>query len=116
MADRMGATRTSVVTLSLCALLFVFSDHALCGLAAVFLFNMTMPLTLFAMARLFPGARGFAFGALTFALFLGYLPTHLGLPTPFAGCGWWYAVEAILSLILLVAGLLACRPRGGEGA
>ena len=113
-ADRVGALRASVVTLSLCAFLFLFSDYALCGLAAVFLFNMTMPLTLFAMARLFPGARGFAFGTLTFALFLGYLPTHLGLPVPFAGSTWWYAVEAGLSLLLLIAGLLACRERGGH--
>lgn len=114
LADRMGATRASALTLSLCAILFLLSDVAVCGLLAVFLFNMTMPLTLFAMARLFPGARGFAFGTLTFALFLGYLPTHLGLPIPFAGAGWWYAIEAILSLILLVAGLAACRPTGGE--
>ncbi len=114
LADRMGAVRASVVTLSLCALLFLFSDIALCGLLAVFLFNMTMPLTLFAMARLFPGARGFAFGTLTFALFLGYLPTQLSLPIPFAGQGWWYAVEAVISLLLLVAGLLACRESGGE--
>lgn len=113
LADRMGAIRASVVTLSLCAFLFLFSDHALCGLAAVFLFNMTMPLTLFAMARLFPGARGFAFGTLTFALFLGYLPTHLGLPVPFSGSTWRYAVEAGISLLLLIAGLLACREKKG---
>ena len=112
--DRLGAIRASVASLSLCAVLFLFSDVAVCGLLAVFLFNMTMPLTLFAMARLFPGARGFAFGTLTFALFLGYLPAALSLPVPFAGEGWWYAAEAILSLILLVAGLLACR-RGGDG-
>lgn len=114
LADRLGAVRASVASLSLCALLFLFSDHAVCGLLALFLFNMTMPLTLFAMARLFPGARGFAFGTLTFALFLGYLPTHLGLSAPFAGQAWWYAAEAVLSLVLLVAGLLACRERGGR--
>ena len=114
LADRMGALRASVVTLSMCALLFLFSDLPLCGLAAVFLFNMTMPLTLFAMARLFPGARGFAFGTLTFALFLGYLPTHLRLDVPFAEKTWWYAIEAGLSLILLIVGLLACRVQGGD--
>ena len=116
LADRMGAGRASVVTLSLCALLFLFSENPVCGLLAVFLFNMTMPLTLFAMARLFPGARGFAFGTLTFALFLGYLPTQLSLPVPFAGQGWWYAIEAVISLLLLAAGLLACRDSGGEKA
>lgn len=114
LADRIGPVRASSLTLSLCAILFLFSDQPLCGLLAVFLFNMTMPLTLFAMARLFPGARGFAFGTLTFALFLGYLPTHLGLPVPFVGQGGWYAAEAVLSLILLIAGLWACRPSGGD--
>lgn len=116
LADRMGAVRASVASLSLCALLFLFSDIAVCGLLAVFLFNMTMPLTLFAMARLFPGARGFAFGALTFALFLGYLPTALSLPVPFDGSGRWYAAEAMLSLLLLIAGLLACRTKEGGKA
>lgn len=116
LADRLGAMRTTVLSLSLCAVLFCFSHVPLCGVLAILLFNMTMPLTLFAMARVFPGARGFAFGLLTFALFLGYLPTHLALPVPFAGVTWWYAVEALLSLGLLIAGLLACRPRtGGDG-
>ena len=116
LADRLGAVRASVLSLSLCGVLFLFCGNPVCGVLAVFLFNMTMPLTLFAMARIFPGARGFAFGTLTFALFLGYLPTHLDVPVPFAGQGWWYAVEAVLSLILLIAGLLACHTRnGGDG-
>ncbi len=113
-ADRFGALRASVVSLLLCAALFLVADNPICGLAAVFLFNMTMPLTLSAMARLFPGACGFAFGTLTFALFLGYLPTHLSLPVPFAGNGWWYAAQTLLSLLLLAVGLLACRAPRGE--
>jgi len=113
LADRLGAVRASVLSLSLCGILFLFSGNPVCGVLSVFLFNMTMPLTLFAMARVFPGARGFAFGMLTFALFLGYLPTHLDLPVPFAGQGWWYAIEAVISLALLVAGLLACYTRDG---
>ncbi len=114
LADRFGALPTAAVTLSASAVLYAFSEHAVCGLLAVLLFNMTMPLTLFAMAELFPGARGFAFGTLTFALFLGYLPTWLGLPVPFAGRGWWYAIQALLSLLLLTAGLLAGRKKGGD--
>ncbi len=112
LADGFGAMRASLVTLSLSTVLYIFSANPVCGLLSIFLFNMTMPLTLFAMARLFPGARGFAFGSLTFAIFLGYLPTGLSLPVPFAGCGWWYAVEALVSLLLLLTGLWACRPRG----
>ena len=54
------------------------------GTAAVLLFNMTMPLTLWAAARLLPQARGFAFGLLTFGLFLGFLPVAFGAP-PLSG-------------------------------
>ncbi len=112
LADRFGEMRTAVVSLAICSVLFLFSENAVCGIAAIFLFNMTMPLTLFAMARLFPGARGFAFGALTFALFLGCVPTFLSLPTPFSEQVWFHALEAAVSLILLTVGLTACRERG----
>ncbi len=111
LADRFGATGTALVSLSLCSVLFLFSENPACGLLAIFLFNMTMPLTLFAMAALFPGARGFAFGTLTFALFLGSLPTLLGLPIPFFAQTWFSALEAALSLGLLLVGLTAGRGR-----
>ncbi len=114
LADKFGAIPSSVATLSLSAVLFIFSSNPICGILAIFLFNMTMPLTLFAMSKLFNGAKGFAFGILTFAIFIGYLPAHFSLPVPFGGQGWWYAVEALISLALLTVGLLACRPKGGE--
>ncbi len=111
LADRFGARRTALVSLALCSILFLFMENAVCGIVAIFLFNMTMPLTLFAMAGIFPGAHGFAFGTLTFALFLGCVPTFLSLPIPFQGRAWFHALEAVVSLILLIAGLWACRER-----
>ena len=77
-ADRFGLTRTAVVTLAASAALFCFAGTPGWGLAAIFLFNMSMPLTLAGAARLLPGARGFAFGLLTFALFLGLIPVYRG--------------------------------------
>ena len=74
------------------------------GTAAVFLFNMTMPITLWAAARLIPGAKGFAFGLLTFALFLGFLPTWLGWPSVLIQ-PWAMALTALVSAILLLLGL-----------
>ncbi len=112
LADKFGAVRTSVLTLSLCSVLFVFSEHAAFGLLSIFLFNMTMPITLFAMAKLFSGARGFAFGCLTFALFLGCVPNFLSMPTPFYGEVAFHSAEAAVSLLLLVAGLVAGDERG----
>lgn len=79
-ADRFGPALTAAVTLTASAALFCFAGHPVCGTAAVFLFNMSMPLTLTGAARLLPGARGFAFGLLTFALFLGLVPVYLGAP------------------------------------
>ncbi len=111
LADRFGAARTAAVSLILSSILFVFSENAICGILAIFLFNMTMPLTLFCLAKLFPSARGFAFGSLTFALFLGCVPSFIGLPAPFPEDVRFHAFEAAVSLILLLVGLAACRER-----
>lgn len=103
-ADRFGAVRASTASLGLSALLFLFSNIPAAGVAALFLFNMTMPVTLWAMARLFSGAKGFSFGVLTFGLFLGFVPVYLGCP-PLFDPGWGFAMSSALSLVLLVIGL-----------
>lgn len=102
--DRLGPRRASGVSLGLAAALYLASALPLPGTLAVFLFNMTMPVTLWAAARAIPGAKGFAFGLLTFALFLGYLPSYLGWPSLLTG-PMAYACAALLSLGLLWLGL-----------
>ncbi len=52
---------------------YVFKDILPFGLAALFLFNMSMPLTLYLLAKRMPGMPGLAFGLLTFALYLGFV-------------------------------------------
>ena len=104
LADRIGPRRTAILTLLASAVLFVFSGVPAAGLAAVFLFNTTMPLTLHAASRLLPGAKGFSFGLLTFALFLGFLPGFFGAALPLSGAAL-YAAVALFSLALLLAGL-----------
>ena len=104
LADRFGAVRASNVSLALAAGLYLLSGLPLPGTLAVFLFNMTMPITLWAVARAMPGARGFTFGLLTFALFLGFLPSWLGWPSLLTGPGA-YAAVALVSLLLLWRGL-----------
>lgn len=76
--DRFGTLPTALASLGLSALCFLGGNHPGLGLAALALFNMTMPLTLHAMARLLPGLKGFSFGLLTFGLFLGFLPVFYG--------------------------------------
>lgn len=116
LADRIGTLSAATLSLVPCALLLLFPASPVCGTLAMFLFNMTMPMTLWAMARLFPGARGFSFGALTFALFLGFLPKMFPIVPSFAGTGAWYAAGALVSLLLLAAGLFFCRPKAKSSA
>ena len=103
LADRFGAVRSAWVTLGASALLFLFADRPPAGVLAVFLFNMTMPVTLGALARMLPGVKGFAFGTLTLALFVGLLPVIrwpglTGLPL------YAYSLMALLSALLLHIG------------
>lgn len=107
-ADLMGTKTASILSLSLCAVLFLFSGNAVCGLSALLLFNMTMPMTLWETAKIFPNAKGFSFGLLTFALFIGFLPVYLGA---FALTSVLSAGVAIVSLVLLLIGI-----RGGKNA
>ena len=102
-ADRFGAVRSSWVTLGASALLFLFASHPLAGVLAVFLFNMTMPVTLGALGRMLPGVKGFAFGTLTLALFAGLVPIIMwrsltGLPN------YCYSLMALVSAVLLHIG------------
>ena len=105
--DAVGPRRAAGWSLGLAAALYLLSGAPLPGLLAVFLFNMTMPMTLWAAAQLLPGAKGFGFGLLIFALFVGYLPVYLGWPAVF-GNVWACAAAAALSLALL------WRPLGKE--
>ena len=104
LADRFGRMRTAWISLALAVPCFLCSDGPVLGLAAVCLFNMTMPLTLWGAARYLRGAKGLAFGLLTFALFLGTLPVLLNLPLP-AGGAVSCAAGAACSLPLLALGL-----------
>jgi len=72
------------------------------------LFNMTMPVTLWAMAKIMPGAKGFAFGLLTFGLFLGFLPVYLGIDVT-QYTSWIFALISAVSLIILLTGLRRAR-------
>ncbi|MCL2671850.1 MAG: hypothetical protein FWF10_07425 [Clostridiales bacterium] len=101
-ADRFGAKLVSCISLGVAAILFLFPQVPILGVLSVLLFNMTMPITLWAMAKSFPGAKGFSFGLLTFALFLGFLPVYFGVQ---ASAAWIFTLLAALSLVLLWAGL-----------
>ena len=103
LADRFGWKITGTVSLIVSALLFLLPENGLIGIIGILLFNMSMPITLGQAADGCSGYEGFAFGLLTFGLFLGYLPSVFGITvSPWIG--------SLLSLIS--AGLLAVAPEG----
>jgi len=104
LSDRFGYAKTTVLSLCITSALFLIPQIPLSGVTAIFLFNMTMPITLWAMARIFPGAKGFSFGLLTFALFLGFLPVYLGAENP-SNTFWIFSLAALISIVLLFVGL-----------
>ena len=104
--DFLGAKRATLLSLGAAAVLFLFSEYAVAGVAAIFLFNMTMPITLHALAQRTPGCKGFSFGLLTFALFLGFVPVCLGL-TSASGSGLLAGLCVLSALLMLPAASLA---------
>ena len=105
--DRFGGALTAAASLTAGAVLFLLSKNPVAGCAAVLLFNMTMPLTLRIAADALPQDAGFSFGLLTFALFLGFLPTYLGLPAP--GEEWVYAAICAVTLLFIFPALRGSR-------
>ena len=109
LSARFGMKKTIAVTLILSAVFYAFSSKMIPGLLALFLFNMTMPLTLYLLAKNMPQMPGFAFGILTFGLFIGYLPVLYGMirnvpPYPFGSI-----CSAVSLFILLSAAFIGER-------
>lgn len=104
LSDGIGAIKASIFSLGLSVILFLFSNYPPFGVIAVFLFNMTMPITLWAVARTMKGCKGFSFGLLTFGLFIGFAPVYLGFGSASA-IPLGFAAFAAVSLILLIFGL-----------
>ena len=100
LSARFGMKRTVIVTLVLSAIAYLFGQYMGLGLLALFLFNMTMPLTLYLLVQNMSDMPGLAFGILTFGLFLGYLPVFYGQlkglsPSPFG------TVSSLISMAVL---------------
>lgn len=99
-----GPGRTACVSLLLAAACFGAGESPIFGLAALLLFNMSMPVTLYMLARALPRLPGFSFGLLTFGLFLGFLPVYAGVDLHLTG-----VIGSVLSALLLIIGDKAVR-------
>jgi FSR family fosmidomycin resistance protein-like MFS transporter len=99
-ADRFGWIKTSVAALLLSApLLLIDGANGTFAMAGMFLFQMTMPVTLLAIYRVFPDEPGLSFGLPTLALFIGSLPVYV-LPVT--------AIAATPIVLTLIAVSLVC--------
>ena len=96
LAARFGSRAVTVCSLTAAAVCYAWGEIPAFGLLALLCFNMTMPLTLYALWRRFPRFPGTVFGSLTTALFVGFLPTYYGINLPIGGL-----LGSILSLVLL---------------
>lgn len=103
-AARFGALKTAAICLPTAAVLYLFSGCMPAGAAALFLFNMTMPITLYLLICKLPQYPGFSFGLLTFGLFLGFLPEYYGLRTLWGG-GILGCAGSLIMLFILAAGV-----------
>lgn len=103
LAVGIGMDRAVFWSLLMAAGAFLLGDRPGFGLTALLLFNMSMPMTLYMLACRMPKMPGFAFGLLTFGLYLGFLPVYGGVSLPVSG-GMLGAAGSMLSLMLLILG------------
>jgi len=74
-ADRFGWIKVGVISLVVSSILLAFgANNYVIGIFGIFLFNMTMPITLVAISNTLQGKPGFSFGLTTLALIAGALP------------------------------------------
>lgn len=80
LGDKFGWTRVAVSGLIISApLLAFFAQTPIIAILGIFLFNLSMPITLIGIAEMLPGKSGFAFGLTTLALIIGASPTFTQL-------------------------------------
>lgn len=84
-AATFGIRRTMAISLSAAAVCYLLSANMVAGIMALFLFNMTMPITLYLLIKKLKDLPGFAFGLLTFGIFLGLVPVYLEMVLPLDG-------------------------------
>ena len=99
-AAKWGIRKTTAASLAVSAICYLLSENVLAGHLALLMFNMTMPLTLYILTERMKSTVGFAFGILTFALFLGVIPQSYGVPVIDGRLTG--AIGSLLSLLILL--------------
>lgn len=98
LADKFGWVRVAVGALILSIPFLVFGANIpFLAIIGMFLFNITMPITLVTISNILPGRPGFAFGLNCLALILGAFPAFFSIKQVLAN-NWF-----ILSIIVVSA-------------
>lgn len=121
LGDRFGWAAVGVGALLVSIPLMLLGEgSAALGIAGVLIFNMTMPITVAALARALPGRPGLAFGATCLALFAGCAVPLAGAAAPAPvpaivtlGC---LAAVALLAALRLLARMLSPSRSGAPSA
>ena len=109
LADRFGWVRVAMIALLSSVPMIMFgAGAAYLAVVGMFLFQMTMAVTLAAVARLFPGQPSLAFGLPCLALIIGAMPVFVGLG-PWFSKPWVSGVLLTLSAAALFKGLSGLR-------
>ncbi|MBQ6221850.1 MAG: hypothetical protein IJJ44_04510 [Solobacterium sp.] len=95
-----GIRKITVLSLSVSTAAYLLSGIPVFGILALLSFNMTMPITLYILKCEMLDMPGFAFGILTFGLFLGYY-LHITFPEVLYS-SWIASAGSILSVIILL--------------
>ncbi|MCX6812316.1 MAG: hypothetical protein NTW79_01685 [Candidatus Berkelbacteria bacterium] len=104
LADKFGWVRVAVGALVLSIPFLVFGANIpYLAIIGMFLFNITMPITLVAISNILPGRPGFAFGLTCLALILGALLAFSGLKLLLGGQLVIFIIITVSSLALYYA-------------
>ncbi len=105
LADRFGWRKIGLGSLVISIGLLTWgASNPILAIVGLFLFNFTMPITLSVLANVLPGRPGLAFGLTCLALWLGVIPSILGLDYWLKN-GWVVGGLLLLSVIALFFGL-----------
>lgn len=112
LSAHIGQKRAVICSVGFATVCFLGSNFVLFGLLALFFFNMTMPITLYMLIQKMRRNPGFAFGLLTFGLFLGFLPVYFGVENPYKGTVVG-ALGSLATLLILLVAVYLCGTGAG---
>jgi len=108
LADKFGWIKIGVGALALSIPFLVFgATIPFVAIIGMFLFNITMPITLVAISNILPGRPGFAFGITCLALIIGAFPTFDSGVKQLLGGKLFIFIIIIISALALYFGLKA---------